>query len=271
MSVRNGVSKCFTFAGTGTGAAVLPSTSPVAVTYCGSPRAGPGRNFPYGSAAIIGTFVTSVSASWSPSTSAACFLTDAHVAMPLAPLPAGPPSSMPVETGLPALLLTYSRRNTWCDECDVYVWLWSTQGESVFVASWTSSALPRMPSGPGWFCARVRTMKRWPGGTTSPVFALPSGPSVTSGSCSRSGTYTVAPLLTVWSTPWSKNWPKNVKRELNGGDRPTSVVTLGMNSVLCDGTQFGGSARTSGGPGSGSVMHGTTPVLPWVRTGWPAA
>ena len=46
MSVRNGVSKYSTFAGTGTGAAVSPSTSPVLVTYWGSPRSGPGRNLP---------------------------------------------------------------------------------------------------------------------------------------------------------------------------------------------------------------------------------
>src|SRR3954452_12977193 len=85
MSVRNGVSKCTTFDGTGTGLAVLPSTRPVFVTYCGSPRAGPGMNLPYGSAAIIGTFVTSVSLSSRPSFVAACCLTAAHVAMPVVP------------------------------------------------------------------------------------------------------------------------------------------------------------------------------------------
>ena len=42
MSVRNGVSKCVTLAGTGTGLARLPSTRPVSVTYCGSPLAGRG-------------------------------------------------------------------------------------------------------------------------------------------------------------------------------------------------------------------------------------
>ena len=44
-----------TLAGTGTGLARLPSTRPVAVTYCGRPRAGPGMKLPYGSAASIGT------------------------------------------------------------------------------------------------------------------------------------------------------------------------------------------------------------------------
>ena len=71
-----------TFAGTATGLARLPSTRPVAVTYCGRPRSGPGMNLPYGSAAIIGMLVTSVSSSCRPSFSAACFLTDAHVPMP---------------------------------------------------------------------------------------------------------------------------------------------------------------------------------------------
>src|SRR6476661_7383500 len=122
---------------------------------------------------------------------------------------------------------TYSRRKTWCEGCEEYVWLWSTHGVSVLLAFWTSSALsscgvaglsPRMPSGPGWFCARVRTMNAWLGGTSSPVFGLPSGPTVRSGSSAFRGTNTVPPLLTVWSTPWSKNWPKKVNSELYGGD-----------------------------------------------------
>src|SRR3954449_11044377 len=130
-----------------------------------------------------------------------------------------------------------------------------------------------MPSGPGWFCARVSTMNCWWGSvTSSPVPALPSGPRVTSGSSLCSGTKTALPLLTVWSTPWSKNCPKNVNSELYGGDRPTSVVTFGMNSVLCDGTQFAGAACTGGtASGSGSVVHGNRPGLPWVRTGNSAA
>src|SRR3954470_15916705 len=108
--------------------------------------------------------------------------------------------------------------------------------------------------------------------TSSPVLALPSGPRVTSGSSLCSGTKTALPLLTVWSTPWSKNCPKNVNSELYGGDRPTSVVTFGMNSVLCDGTQFAGAACTGGtASGSGSVVHGNRPGLPWVRTGNAAA
>jgi hypothetical protein len=86
-----------------------------------------------------------------------------------------------------------------------------------------------------------------------------------------SGTNTVPPPLTVWSTPWSKNWPKNVNIELNGGERPTSVVTFGMNSVVCFGTQPSGEPTTTCGPGSGSTVQGCTPVFPWVRTGNSAA
>src|SRR3954463_14242241 len=127
-------------------------------------------------------------------------------------------------------------------------------------------------------------MNCWLGSvTSSPVPALPSGPSVMSGSSDLSGTKTALPLLTVWSTPWSKNCPKNVNTELYGGDRPTSVVTFGMNSVLCEGTHSIGlpDAATEGEPGvctvpsafrTGSVVQGTTPSLPWVRTGnWAAA
>ncbi len=48
---------------------------------------------------------------------------------------------------------------------------------------------------------------------------------------SRSGTKTVPPPLTVWSRPWSKNWPKNVKSELKGGEKPLSVLMLGIGNV----------------------------------------
>ena len=84
MSVRNGVSKCSTLTGTGTGMAMLPSTRPVVVTYCGSPF-GPGLNLPYGSTASIGMFVTSVSTSARPSRLAACCLTAFQVPIPVRP------------------------------------------------------------------------------------------------------------------------------------------------------------------------------------------
>ena len=59
--------------------------------------------------------------------------------------------------------------------------------------------------------------------------------------------------------------------ELYGGDSPTSVVTLGMNSVWCDGTHPTGTPATGGSAvASGSVVHGNWPGLPWVRTGNPA-
>src|SRR6478609_7546106 len=212
-----------------------------------------------------------MSVSFRPRRSADCFLTWAQFAIPPAVGPAGPPSSLPVATGRPAALSTYSRRNTWWEGCEVYVCDWSTYGESVLDASWTSSAVPRMPSSPGWFCARVRTMKRWLAGRSSPLpktWSLPA----TSGSSLLSGTKTLAPLLTVWSTPWSKNWPNRVNIELSGGERPTSVVTLGMKSVWCEGTHPAGTPSTGGvASGSGSVVQGCTPTLPCVRTGNPAA
>src|SRR3954447_13760963 len=96
---------------------------------------------PYGSAATIGMFVTSLSCRQRPSLLEDCRFTDAHVEMPAVPLaepgyvcPAGrPPSSSPVATGLPVVeshtaasavvAHAYSRRKTWCEGCDVYVWL----------------------------------------------------------------------------------------------------------------------------------------------------
>ncbi len=102
-----------------------------------------------------------------------------------------------------------------------------------------------MPSGPGWLVARVRTMKAELGPTSSPLPGMPSGPFRRSGSSALSGTKTVPDLpLLVKSTPWSKNWPKIVNSELNGGDRPTSVVMFGMNSVSFGGTQPGALATT---------------------------
>ena len=60
--------------------------------------------------------------------------------------------------------------------------------------------------------------------------------------------------------------------ELYGGERPTSVVTLGMKSVSWDGVQLAGTALIGGSTvSSGSVVHGWTPGLPWVLTGNPAA
>src|SRR3954471_24808843 len=110
-------------------------------------------------------------------------------------------------------------------------------------------------------------MKRWSGGTSSPVWGLPSGPRGTRGASSRSGTNTVAPPLTVWSTPWSKNWPKKVNKLLYGGDRPTSVVTLGMNRVLNGGVQI-----TAVGVATGTTGQGTAVAVGSCdRTGAPAA
>ena len=109
------VTTCLAFAGTGTGLARLPSTRPVSVTYCGSPRAGPGMNLPYGSTAIIGMFTTSWSTSFRPSLAAASCLTSAHVAMP----PSAEPSSLPVETGRFAAFSAYWRRNTCSEGCEV--------------------------------------------------------------------------------------------------------------------------------------------------------
>src|SRR3954462_174241 len=103
-------------------------------------------------------------------------------------------------------------------------------------------------------------MNRWPGGRSSRLPRRGSGPAI-SGSSAFSGTKTVEPLLTVWSTPWSKNCPKNVNHELYGGEMSTSVVTVGMKSVLCFGV------HPAGLPGvvivfvtgftTGSTSHGT--------------
>ena len=116
-------------------------------------------------------------------------------------------------------------------------------------------------------------MKAWLGGTSSPVFGMPSGPRVISGSSGLSGTKTVPPPLTVWSRPWSKNWPKNVNSELYGGDSPASVLMLGIGNVWCDGTHPAGTPSTGGSTiGSGSVVQGTYRGAPgWARTGNPAA
>ena len=73
----------------------------------------------------------------------------------------------------------------------------------------------------------------------------------------------VAAALTVWSTPWSKNWPNSVNIELYGGDSPTSVVTLGMKSVWCEGTQPAGTPSPAASPaGRGRWCRGPRPRCP---------
>ena len=102
------------------------------------------------------------------------------------------------------------------------------------------------PSGPVTIVPRVRTMNRWLGGRSSPLPRMWSGPAI-SGSSALSGTNTVPlPPLVILSRPWSKNWPKIVNSELNGGERPTSVVTFGMSRVSCAGTQPTGAVATAG-------------------------
>ena len=61
-------------------------------------------------------FVTSASTSSRPRRVLAWALIIAHVA---SPSPSGVLRNLPVATGRPTTLLTYSLRNTWCDECDV--------------------------------------------------------------------------------------------------------------------------------------------------------
>ena len=123
----------------------------------------------------------------------------------------------PVGIGRPEPSSTYSRRNTWWAGCDVYVWLLSTYGVTRLVASFTSSAVPSTPSGPGWLVARVSTMK------------LFGPPGTYSGSSSCSGTNTVPlPPLPARSSPWSKNWPNSVNSELYDAEKPASGATFGM-------------------------------------------
>ena len=58
---------------------------------------------------------------------------------------------------------------------------------------------------------------------------------------------------------------------LYGGDRPTSVVTFGMNSVPYRGVQPAGTPAVCV-PGSGSVVHGVAlDGAFWVRTGFAEA
>ena len=62
---------------------------------------------------------------------------------------------------------------------------------------------------------------------------LVPAPGLYSGSSGVSGMKIVplAGLVVILSRPWSKNWPKNVKKLLNGADKPLSGVTFGMNRL----------------------------------------
>ncbi|MCY1286340.1 hypothetical protein D9M70_353090 [compost metagenome] len=120
MSSRNAWLVRTTLAGTSTPsppfAAGLPSIGLLmsAVTICGNPFS-PGMNLPYWSVISSGRLTTSLSRSWIPSKSAAWALTSAQVGNP----PSAPSSIRPVATGSPFAFSSYSRRNTWCDACEV--------------------------------------------------------------------------------------------------------------------------------------------------------
>src|SRR6195952_6187376 len=80
--------------------------------------------------------------------------------------------------------------------------------------------------------------------------------------------------VVILSRPWAKNWPKNVKKLLNGAERPLSGVTLGMKRLwgrprpvwllaeafigvarLPNVVGAGPSAQVTGGPVSSAVPY----------------
>ena len=152
----------------------------------------------------------------------------------------------------------------------MYVWLWSTHGVSVLLASWIVVGGAEDPVGTGLVLRAGQHHEPW----LRRHLVAGAGLAVRAEGDQRvvglSGTKTVPPLLTVWSTPWSKNWPKNVNSELYGGERPTSVVTFGMNRVWCDGTQPAGT-RHGGRPRVRIGGAREQPGFPWRPDRNPAA
>ena len=171
-----------TFAGTGTGLAsvALDQAASRSRTAAGRGRAGDELAVRVGGEhRDVGHVL--VDAAAGRACSAACFLTAAQVPMPVRPSgesgyvwPAGrPPSSLPVETGWPVAVDRRTRagrpgaRRARCrsgsgrptaSRC------WSRSGcrpptSSTWRVPQESSCASQMPSGPGWFWARVSTMK----------------------------------------------------------------------------------------------------------------
>ena len=230
MSFRNAVSmrSALRRHRDGRGRRGCPRRRPAAVRTAAGPF-GPGMKLPYGSAAIIGMLSTSVSTSCRPSMVAACSLISAQVAMPLRrrrrltgtcrSRPAGrrccyvlAQEDLVRRVRGVGLALVDERRVGVRARCADAV----GAGRTIFA---------------GLVVPRVSTMNRSPRQLVAVAGDVVRA-AATSGSSSFSGTKTVPlPPLVILSRPWSKNWPKIVNSELNGGDRPTSVVTFGMNSV----------------------------------------
>ena len=128
---------------------------------------------PYWSVSNSGTLFTSKSPNLIPSMVSACALTSPQ--LPTEPLDEPeavvPSIKRPVLTAvspnpLPRSTFAYSRKKTWCEAFDVYVWFWSIHGVVVFVVCGTplasivtvarvnamkfgrSSVVPKMPSAP---------------------------------------------------------------------------------------------------------------------------
>ena len=132
--------------------------------------------------------------------------------------------------------------------------------------------------GPGWFWAAGQHHEA--PGSAATSSAVPSdavGAGGSSGSSALSGTKTVPPPFTVWSTPWSKNWPKNVnrlvvrRREADVGGHVRDEQRL-VRRHAAGGQPVGGSPAASARwctgtrPGCPGCAPGTRPRRP--RPGW---
>ena len=129
-----------------------------------------------------------------------------------------------------------------------------------------------MPSGPGWFWARVSTMNAQARAAgRRRCRAMWSGRR-SSGSSAFSGTKTVPPPLTrlvdAVVEELAEEGEQRVvrRREADVGGHVRDEQRLVRRRAARRDSLTGGSAS-----GSGSVVQGTTPGLPWVRTGKPAA
>ena len=203
------MSKCTTSAGTGhrvrRGCPRRASSGVACVHVLRQPAGGPGMNLPYGSVASIGMSSTSVSVELEAEhRRAPGALTDAQVAMPVAPSAAGAAGrsrraacrSRPGRSsaGRRAVGTRAGRPGARRATCR------SGSGRPRACPCWSRPGcrrrLPRTPSGPGWFLARVSTMNAWFAGdlvAVAGVAVRAEGDAAGRPACS--GTKTVAAAL----------------------------------------------------------------------------
>ena len=135
-------------------------------------------------------------------------------------------------------------------------------------ASWMSSAVPRMPSGPGWFLPRVSTMnRRFAGARSSVLPRMWSGPGDQRVVILQRDEDRAAALDRLVDAMVEELAEQGEQRVVRRGEADVGR-DVRDEQRLVGRRASGGTASTGGLPsGSGSVVHGTRPGCPGCAPG----